>query len=239
MGGDTTEYRIEPYEDSIGYIELIANMGTCLDVVNAARVSFDTESNEFTKKDARLLKYLWRNKHTSPFEQCAARFRIKAPLFVVRQHQRHRTWSYNEVSRRYTDVDLEFYTPTQFRPQHPVNRQASHDELSDPIIYSMQGSTLIWNTCASTSLKNHTESSVKLYNDMLKAGVCREQARMVLPQNMYVHYIASANLLNIMKFINLRDKPEAQWEIRVLAQAMDTMLSSLYPKVWAAFKIPE
>lgn len=229
--------RIFLYNDSIGYCQTLDYMGTDLSIVNSARVSFDVSHKELESRDEKLIHYLYKNKHTSPFEHCIVKFECNVPLFVARQHMRHRTWSYNEVSRRYTNVNLEFYLPEEFRPQAETNRQASvHDGAStNPVLQVVQGSTQAWATKASDSLKSHTRKSVKLYNQMLESGICREQARMVLPQNMYCKYVATANLHNILKFISLRDKPEAQWEIRRLAQEMGKSVSQLYPIAWEAF----
>lgn len=230
--------RVFLYNDSIGYCQTLDYMGNDLSIVNSARVSFDVMHKELEARDEKLIHYLYKNKHTSPFEHCIVKFECNVPLFVARQHMRHRTWSYNEVSRRYTDVNLEFYLPEEFRPQAETNRQASvHDGSStNPVLQVVQGSRQAWATKASDSLKSHTRKSVKLYNQMLESGICREQARMVLPQNMYCKYVATANLHNILKFISLRDKPEAQWEIRRLAQEMGKSVSQLYPIAWEAFK---
>ncbi len=122
------------YDDGIGYVELISSSGSDLMVVNAARVSFDSEKKALEDRDSKLIKYLYENRHTSPFEHCYLTFRIKVPLCVVRHHQRHRTWSYNEVSRRYTSVNMEFYLPKHFRGQHKINRQASTNSTLDPVI---------------------------------------------------------------------------------------------------------
>jgi thymidylate synthase (FAD) len=229
--------RIFLYNDSIGYCQTLDYMGTDLTIVNSARVSFDIKHQNLEPRDEKLIHYLYKNKHTSPFEHCSIKFECNVPLFVARQHMRHRTWSFNEVSRRYTDVNLEFYLPEEFRPQADTNRQASvHDgNMVNPVIQVIHGSTQIWHSTASELLKSHTRKSVQLYNQMLEGGVCREQARMVLPQNMYCKYVATTNLHNILKFISLRDKPEAQWEIRKLAQEMGNSVSELYPIAWAAY----
>jgi len=226
------------YNDSVGYCQLLDHMGSDLSIVNSARASFDVTHQEMTPRDEKLIGYLYANKHTSPFEHCVMTFEVNVPLFVARQHMRHRTWSYNEVSRRYTNVNLEFYTPTEFRPQAETNRQASvhNGETINPTVKSVIGSQATWSTKASEALLSHTRKSVKLYETMLEAGVCREQARMVLPQNMYCKYIATANLLNILKFISLRDKPDAQWEIRKLAQSMAAGVKELFPVAWDAFE---
>ena len=227
---------IHLYNDNVGVCELLDDSGSDLDIVNSARVSFDREKTILSVRDKKLIHYLWQNKHTSPFEHCSVKFRCVVPLFVARQHMRHRTWSYNEVSRRYTEENIEFYLPKEFRTQHQSNRQASTDTRCNPVIRSVEGTTQIWATKADEALLNHTKKSLELYNQLLEVGVCREQARMVLPQNMYCKYIASANLLNCLKFIGLRDKPEAQLEIRVLAQAMGGFIKELFPTAWEAFK---
>ena len=227
------------YNDNIGFCELLDYMGSDLDIVNSARVSFDTEHTTLDNRDIKLIHYLYHNKHTSPFEHCTIKFKCYVPLFVARQHMRHRTWSYNEVSRRYTDVNLEFYTAKEFRPQAESNRQASvHDDiLINPILTTVVGDTQDWTTRADEAILFHTQNSVKLYESLLDKGVCREQARMVLPQNMYCRYIATANLHNILKFISLRDKPGAQWEMRKLAQYMGEVVSELFPHTWEAYTL--
>ena len=229
--------RVFLYNDNTGYCDTLDYMGNDLTIVNSARVSFNVTHTEIDSRDEKLIHYLYRNKHTSPFEHCVVKFECNVPLFVARQHMRHRTWSFNEVSRRYTDVNLEFYLPDAFRPQAKSNRQASvHDGSSvNPVVSMVEGSTQGWPTKANEALKSHTRKSIKLYNQMLESGICREQARMVLPQNMYCKYVATANLHNILKFISLRDKPEAQWEIRRLAQEMGNSVSELYPIAWEAF----
>jgi thymidylate synthase (FAD) len=161
------------------------------------------------------------------------------PLFIRSQHHRHRTWSYNEISRRYTAESLEFYSPKTFRTQHSNNRQASNnDEQIDPLM-SMYPYTKELEDAgvylASGLVRNHHERSVMLYNHLMASGVCREQARGVLPQNLYTEYYASANLNNILKFIDLRSHDGAQWEIQKVAEAMLRILEGLYPETIKAY----
>ena len=125
--------RIDIYKDGKGYVELVDHMGSDLTIVNSARVSFGKHKQTLDEKDIKLIKYLVKNKHTSTFEHNVVTFRIKVPLFVRSQHHRHRTWSYNEISRRYTDFNIEFYEPDSFRTQHKSNRQASN--FDDTIFY--------------------------------------------------------------------------------------------------------
>ena len=123
--------RIEIYGDGIGTVEYVEHMGSDLTIVNAARVSFGKQKMTMDKRDEKLIKYLMQHKHTSTLEHNLVTFRFCVPLFVRSQHHRHRTWSYNEISRRYTDVDIRFYEPSSFRTQHKSNRQASNAEETD------------------------------------------------------------------------------------------------------------
>lgn len=228
------------YDDNIGYVSLLQHMGVDKVVADAARVSFmsDTpELEELSPRDKKLIGYLAEHRHTSPFEHCTMSFKIKVPMYVAKQHMRHRTWSYNEVSRRYTSESIEFYNPKVFREQHKNNRQASVEkENFDPEINAIHGATMIWPLMASEAIASHSKASLKLYHDLLKAGVAREQARSVLPQSLYTEYWATANLLNVIKFLKLRLAEEAQWEIRVMAQAMAEYVQEKFPETYAVCK---
>ena len=221
------------YENSNvqGYVELIQFMGE--DIVTpagAARASFAKEVNEITPRDIKLVKYCAREKHSSIFEHNTMTFKFKVPLFVARQHMRHRTWSYNEVSRRYTSIDIDFYEPNSFRTQHESNRQASNEDEIDPVVSFVKGTTICWDTLASDAVVKHNKESLSLYNKLMDAGVCREQARMVLPQNLYTTYWGTVNLNNLVKFIHLRDHEGAQWEIQVVAQACRKIIYEIWPE---------
>lgn len=218
------------YGDNVGFVELVDAVGDDLTVVNSARVSFGKHKTRLTKKDKKLIKYLIEHRHTSTLEHCFVTFRVKVPLFVRSQHHRHRTWSYNEISRRYTDFDIEFYEPAFFRTQHESNRQASNEHiLVDPVLKN-------WQLEASDCVRMHHEQSLRFFNELIEAGVCREQARGVLPQNMYTEYYASANLNNILKFINLRLHDGAQLEIQEMAKAMLEIIAKLYPVTVGAYR---
>jgi len=225
--------KIELYEDGIGAVELIDHMGTDLTIVNSARVSFGKEKNEIDEKDEKLIKYLVKHRHTSTFEHNVATFRFVVPLFIRSQHHRHRTWSYNEISRRYTDVDLRFYEPKNFRTQHRSNRQASNNELTNPLINS---SGVHGGETASYLVKKHHLESLKLFNTLLNAGVCREQARGVLPQNLYTEYYGTCNLSNLLKFVDLRIHEGAQWEIQKVAEALLELTTDLWPTAVNAYR---
>jgi len=224
------------YDDKIGYVALVQSMGSDLTVVNSARVSFGVQKTELDEKDEKLIRYLIKHRHTSTLEHCVVTFKCKVPLFVRSQHHRHRTWSYNEISRRYTNYNIEFYQPKVFRKQHKSNRQASEaaDEFNPPIIW-MPTVGVGMSTSAEAVLKAHHQRSLELYECMIDAGICREQARGVLPQNMYTEYYATANLNNIMKFIDLRTHSGAQWEIQKLAEEMLEICKEIYPITVACY----
>ena len=209
--------KINLFDDDIGSVEYITHMGNDLTIVNAARVSFGAEKEELDEKDIKLINYLMQHNHTSPFEHCSITMRFVVPLFIRSQHHRHRTWAYNEISRRYTSVDMKFYSPEKFRTQHKSNRQASNDEMIDPVLDSAY--LQIGYENASRAVNMHNNRSVNLYNAMIDAGVCREQARGVLPQNLYTEYYGTVNLHNLLKFVSLRVHTGAQWEIQQVAKA--------------------
>jgi len=214
--------KIDLYNDGIGFVEYIRHMGSDLTIVNSARVSFGKEKEAIDEKDEKLIRYLINHQHTSTMEHNVVTFRFCVPLFIRSQHHRHRTWSYNEISRRYTDIDLKFYSPNEFRTQHKSNRQASNEENKiNPVL-----------SCGSDCndrLLTHHQMSLDLYEDMIKHGVCREQARGVLPQNLYTEYYGTTNLNNLIKFIKLRTHDGAQKEIRDVAEACKKIATDLWP----------
>ena len=224
------------YDDGIGRVDYISHMGSDLTVVNSARVSFGVEKSELDNRDRKLIKYLIRHRHTSTLEHCAVTFKFTVPLFVRSQHHRHRTWSYNEISRRYTDKGLQFYLPKAFRTQHKSNRQASNpDELANPVIvhdWSDYGEGIR----ASEILEMQTNRALEVYRDLMSNGVCREQARMILPQNLYTEYYGTVNMSNLLKFIDLRTHEGAQWEIQKAAEACLEIATDLFPVTVNSYK---
>ena len=226
--------KIGLYGDGIGSVEYVSHMGTDLTIVNSARVSFGVEKTELDERDKKLIRYLIKHRHTSTLEHCMVTFRFKVPLFVRSQHHRHRTWAYNEISRRYTDVGMEFYAPLTFRTQHKTNRQASNNDELNPVINSSYMGIGFEN--ASAAVKNHHARSLSLYKGMLEAGICREQARGVLPQNLYTEYYGTVNLNNLLKFVDLRTHEGAQWEIQKVAHACLSIAKDLYPEAIGAWK---
>ena len=217
------------YGDGIGTVEYVQHMGEDITIVNSARVSFGKHKEQIDDKDRRLIRYLIKHRHTSTFEHNVATFRFVVPLFVRSQHHRHRTFSYNEISRRYTEENLRFYEPVSFRTQHKSNRQASNiEELIDPVVVPDLSDTDFGLT-VSNKVKLHHKECVHLYNTMMARGVCREQARGVLPQNMYTEYYGTANLNNLLKFCSLRLHEGAQWEIQKVAEGIIGICKNLWP----------
>ena len=211
-----------------GHVCLVEHMGSDLSVVRNARVSYDAEwrSGEDEGKDAKLINYLVKNGHTSPLEAVKFTFDIKAPIFVLRQWHRHRTWSYNEVSARYTELPEEFYVPevSQITTQSASNKQMRTNEIH----HSAENfQDLIARQCT---------AAFSAYRIMLDDGVPRELARGVLPLNTYSHMFATVDLHNLAKFVKLRLHEHAQYEIRVYAQAMLDLIEPLVPVTVAAIK---
>jgi thymidylate synthase (FAD) len=224
--------KIMLYNDGVGSVELVSWMGSDLTIVNSARVSFGKQKTTMDKRDEKLIKYLMEHKHTSTLEHNVVTFRFVVPLYIRSQHHRHRTWSYNEISRRYTDIDIRFYEPPSFRTQHKSNRQASNSkELIDPQVWKG-----LLGDKASRQLKKHHLDCLKFYNNLIDAGVCREQARGVLPQNMYTEYYGTVNLNNLLKFVELRTHDGAQWEIQKMAEACLNIAADLWPVTISAYK---
>jgi thymidylate synthase (FAD) len=223
------------YHDGYGSVELIRHMGSDQAIIDSARVSYAGDTSEWRPEaDPKLLRYLIKNKHWSPLECCTLTWHFVVPLFVARQHHRHRTWAVNEISRRYTSEDIEFYCPPEFRLQAKSNKQASDwDFTFDPkgCYLDYQSSTHM-----SQVVADHAKRSMELYEAMLDEGIAREQARMVLPQNMYTRYYGTVNLRNALAFIELREDAHAQWEIYKVAEVMRVDLTKLFPetmKAWA------
>lgn len=224
--------RVELYSDGIGAVEYVQHMGTDLTVVNSARVSFGKHKDEMDERDEKLVKYLIQHGHTSTLEHNVATFRFTVPLYVRSQHHRHRTWSFNEVSRRYTEENIRFYEPAAFRTQHSSNRQASNpNERTNPSV--VYGHSKI---DARSAYVEHNLSAVQLYNELTAAGVCREQARGVLPNCLYTEYYGSVNASNLLKFIELRTHEGAQWEIQQVARACLEIATDLWPITVGAYR---
>lgn len=213
--------KADPLEDGISSVELIRVSGSDLDIVNAARVSYGKVSKTISERDGKLIQFLMDHDHTSPFEHNQLSFRIKAPIYIVRQWMRHRMNSYNEISYRYVKANTEFYIPKYWRFQDATNRQCSTGSFSDEQLLN--------------EYKKHLENSFKTYELLLEQGVSREQARGVLPLCTYTEFIFTCNLHSLMHFLKLRLGSGAQKEIQLYAQEMFKMAQPHFPeslKAW-------
>ncbi|WP_439398516.1 FAD-dependent thymidylate synthase [Bradyrhizobium sp. PMVTL-01] len=216
-----------------GYVRLVDHMGSDLSVVRAARVSYDAawRAGEDQGSDFRLINYLWKNHHTSPFEAVTFTFEVKAPIFVFRQWHRHRTWSFNELSARYRELPEEFYVP---KPEH-IGIQSTENKQGRSLVYEQPEQREI----QSRLLRKVCEDAFATYRDLLSMDWPRELARSVLPVATYSHMFATVDLLNLMKFLTLRDHGHAQMEIRVYAEAMRELIRPIVPtcvKAWEAHR---
>lgn len=214
-----------PLLDGLGFVELLDTFGDDLTVVNAARVSFAKESTELTDKDGKLIKYLADHHHVTPFFHPQARFRIKMPIFVAREWYRHQIgFARNEVSRRYVDEAPEMYLPPEgsLRERDSNKKQGSK---STPI-----PGEAVWRAV----MAKHNSDALELYDDLLKAGVAPELARVVLPQSMYTEFIETGSLAAYARLCGLRLDPTAQIEIQSYARAVGELLQARFPVSWAA-----
>tara|TARA_R110000737_G_scaffold102913_2_gene136285 strand:+ start:1644 stop:2405 length:762 start_codon:yes stop_codon:yes gene_type:complete len=214
-------------------ITYVKHSGTDLDVVNAARVSFKKKStwkpydgensNEFRleERDSKLIYYLARNKHFSPFNHCFATFHVKAPIYVSRQLQKHEYMPWNEASRRYVDDNPEFYVPQYWRKKAEDKKQGSGDNME---------LTLFRTNC----INNISSGATTTYRELIKDGVAPEMARSILPQSMMTEWIWSASLGAFSKMCNLRCTFNTQEETRIVADSISTILEGLFPVSWNA-----
>jgi len=216
-----------------GHVRLVDSMGSDLSVVRSARVSYAASwrAGEDEKSDEKLLRYLWKNGHTTPFEAVTFTFDVKAPIFVFRQWHRHRTQSYNEVSARYTELPAEWYVPhiDAIGTQSSVNKQAR-----DWAPVNDEERELRQHYIASYDI--HCKQGYMLYQELIDDGWPRELARMCLPVSIYSQMFATMNLLNCLKFLKLRLHSHAQYEIRVYAEAMLKLIETVVPVTASIFK---
>ena len=211
--------------DSTGFVEVLEVFGSDLTVVNAVRVSFAKESREFSEQDGKLVRYLAKHHHISPFFHPQIRLRLKMPIFVAREWFRHQIgFARNEVSRRYVDTPPECYIPKagDIRARDPKVKQGSKDVPVDNAEYTYE------------VLNDATFAAMDTYQKMLSSGVAPEVARMILPQSMYTEFIETGSLAAYARLCNLRLDPTAQKEIRDYATAVATLLHSRFPVSWGA-----
>jgi thymidylate synthase (FAD) len=206
-----------------GFVELLETFGSDLTVVNAARVSFDKESNEFVAKDAGLINYLAKHEHTSPFFHPQIRFRIRMPIFIAREWFRHTIgFARNEISRRYVDSEPTMWIPDSLRERDANLKQGSKDTP----IADNEKMIDIYTASVKTSLS--------AYNALLAANVAPEIARAVLPQSMYTEFIETGSLAAYARLCRLRTDSHAQKEIQDFANAICEMVLPSFPCSWAA-----
>jgi thymidylate synthase (FAD) len=211
--------------DNIGSVQLLHRMGDDLMVVNAARVSFHKESKSLTLADVKLIQYLAKHNHISPFFHPQVQFRIKMPIFVAREWYRHQIgFSRNEVSRRYVDTVPEYWTPApdELRERDPKLKQGSK-ETPVKDAEELYG-----------KIEDESNRCVHLYADLIEQGVAPEIARTVLPQSMYTEFIETGSLAAYARLYKLRTSPDAQREIQTYAKAIGDFLSSEFPASWNA-----
>lgn len=211
-----------------GFARLVDHMGNDLSIVRAARVSYDADwrSGENEGADEKLIRYLYKNHHTSPFEAVTFTFEIKAPIFVFRQWHRHRTWSYNEVSARYAELDEGFYVPdlSSITTQSSSNKQMRTAEQHPEAEVIRE------------TLRAHCAAQFRQYKMLLDFGCPRELARSLLPVAAYSRMFATVDLHNLFHFLTLRLHSHAQYEIRVYAEAILKLLEPVVPSAVKAFK---
>lgn len=204
-----------------------------LEVVRNARVSYAAawRTGENEGADKKLINYLWKNRHSTPFESMTFTFEIKAPIFVFRQWHRHRTWSYNELSARYKELPEEFYIPDPLLigKQSTTNKQMRLDDELD-------AKQIDKRTTECRILEKHNKDSFMVYKALMAEGWPRELARSVLPVSTYSHMFATVNLLNLLKFLSLRTHSHAQYEIRVFAEAMMKLITPVVPVCMEAWE---
>lgn len=217
-----------------GYVRYIDHMGSDQRIVEAARTSYKSPSKG-PEADKKLLEYLYKNRHTSPFEMVKVTFNIKLPIFVMRQYVRHRMQNMNEMSARYTELPEEYYIPEKWRAQDTKNKQGSIEMPESVIIEDIDGSGFTTND-PTLILVQHCKRSHLLYEKMLQAGIAREMARMVLPINIYTECYATWDMKNLIHFITLRDDAHAQAEIQEYGRAIKTIVTELFPWTMEAYE---
>ena len=219
-----------------GFIEVMDSLGNDLTVVNSARVSFGKRKEKWDKSDEKLVRYLAKYKHYSPFRHLQVQFHVKAPEFVMRQWYKHvvgaettsnsstKDHAWNEISGRYVEYD-EFYQPTIYRKQSDDNKQASEGQFEGDDVKDIE-----------VNWKQAHNMSLTAYKNLIDSGMAKEQARCILPLTLYTEVYWTASFQAIMNFIELRDEKTAQIEIQEYAKAMKDLMIKVYPKttqIWS------
>lgn len=220
-----------------GVVELLDHMGSDLTTVEAARVSFLKGASEMGDREQRLIRYLAEHEHTSPFRHAMLMFRFKAPLFVARQLWKHivgltpefdledrwtgssggyKDTGWNEASSRYVELKDEFYIPQTWRAQSASNKQGSAGEVAEQ-------------AAAAEAYRTGLHSAYAAYDQLRELGVAKEQARVVLPQSIYTQWIWTGSLQAFLHVVELRAKPDAQWETQQYGFAVRSILEEVFP----------
>ena len=220
-------------------VTYIDHMGSDLTVVNAARVSFGKKQESFNaEKDSKLIRYLARHRHTSPFGHCFASFHVRAPVFVARQLVKHKFLRWNEISRRYVDEDPEYYLPDVWRGRSADKKQGSDGVVDlSAIKDTWQNNAIL----GSGTLEGHvieiSEWLCETYKLLVINGVCPEQARMVLPQSMMTEWYWSGSLDAFADMCHLRCKSDTQAETREVAEKIEDLMMNRFPVSWEALRM--
>lgn len=207
-----------------GFVRLDGALADDLSVVNSARVSFAQRQDEMDDRSEGLINFLMKNKHGTPFEHNTFRFHIKAPIFVFREWQRHRVSSYNEWSARYSKLEPEFYVPAYVRTQKGKPGAYVFEELSDPAAVDFR-----------QDVAEHNQHCWVRYEIALASGVAKEQARIVLPVNIYSQMYWTVNARSLMNFLSLRNSEHAMFEIREYAKVVERIFVKQMPVTAEAF----
>ena len=209
-----------------GYVRYIDHLGDDLRIVETARISYKSPSKG-DEADKKLLMFLHKNRHTSPFESCNITFNIKMPIFCMRQFVRHRTFRLNEWSGRYSELADEFYVPEVWRVQDKKNKQGSLVE---------EGNTQGWHDDNTAIVESTHRQCYQNYQLLLERGVAKELARIVLPVSMFTEIYVNVDVHNLMHFLGLRQDAHAQKEMRDIADAMANIFKELYPWSFEAYE---
>lgn len=213
-----------------GYVRYVDHLGDDMRIVETARISYKSPSKG-AETDKKLLFYLFKNRHTSPFEACNISFNIKMPIFCMRQFVRHRTFRLNEWSGRYSELADEFYTPAAWRLQDTKNKQGSL--LPGQYDFRQTKEEIdFWHEENDRIAKGCFDQCYKAYQDLLGRGVAKELARIVLPVSLFTEIYVNCDVHNLIHFLNLRQDPHAQLEMREMADAMAVVFQDLFP--WSA-----
>lgn len=232
-----------------GFVRLVDWMGTDARIAEAARVSYgDYKDGRLVAKerteeqDTKLLHTLYRLKHTSPFEMVKVTLDFKMPIFVARQYIRHRMQNVNEYSMRYKEAPDEFYVPgdLEWRAQDPKNKQGSvgGQQLRFAAVHAVRDvdGTQYASDSITTNVEQNGKNQFQFYKEMIGAGVAREQARMVLPFNLYTYFYATWDIKNLLHFVTLREDSHAQAEIQEYGRAVKAILEALFPRTLECFE---